>query len=237
MSLVSLALMTVLATATADGAVAFRTDAQVTSRDVRLGDIADLSSLPLELRARAADLPLLHLAAGAREIRIPESLLTERARAQMPALARYLPSAPVGQVTIRFDAAGDEPARQVLSPGEPCMVVLSPIAAGVAPRAEDLQSAPCGEVRPARAFSFDRTARVARALRALHPGETVAAIAPSSLTAVRPGDAYVVTARSGPVVVQRQVVAVQPAKPGQSMFVKGADGEVFAAPAPTEVQP
>ena len=155
----------------------------------------------------------------------------------MPVLARYVPASPVGQVTIRLDAAGNEATRQALAPGEPCMVVLNPIAAGVAPRAEDLQSVPCGEIRPARAFGFDRTARVARALRALHPGETVAAIAPSSLTAVRPGDAYVVTARSGPVVVQRQVVAVQPAKPGQSMFVKGADGEVFAAPAPAEVQP
>ncbi len=237
MSLASLALMTVLATATADGAVAFRADARVASRDVRLGEVADLSGLPPEIRARAADLQLLKLAAGAREVRISQRLLSERARAQMPLLARYMPASPVGQVTIRLDAAGDEAKRQALAPGEPCMVVLNQIAAGVAPRAEDLQTVPCGEIRPARAFGFDPTARVARALRALPPGETVAAIAPSSLTAVRPGDAYVVTARSGPVVVQRQVVALQAAKPGKSMFVKGADGQVFTAPAPAEVQP
>lgn len=237
MSLAGLALMSVLASATADGVVAFRPDAQVRSRDVRLGDVADLSNLPPELRARAAELPLLHLAAGAREIRVPQSLLTERARVQMPVLARYLPNSPTGEAAIRLDTAREEPADRTIAPGELCMMVLNPIAAGGAPRAKDLQSAPCGEIRPARAFSFDRTARVARAVRALRPGETVAAIPPSSLAAVRPGDAYVVTARSGPVVVQRDVVAVQAARPGQPMFVKGADGEVFAAPAPTEVQP
>ena len=217
-----------LVAAPTDGSVTFIKRAVANTPAVRLADVADLSRLPAEIRARAEGLVLVRFAPGQTTLRISAARLVEWARAQLPILASYLPTAPVGVVTVNLDRSAPVGPTLVSA----CMRVLKPIASGAAPRAGDLEPAPCGENRPRRAFAYDRTTRVARAARALSPGETIAAIPASSLAGVRAGDAYVVTARVGPVRIERHVVAVRSAQAGGRMFVVGDDGEVFATPQP-----
>lgn len=68
------------------------------------------------------------------------------------------------------------------------------------------------------------------AARAIRDASKTGAARP--LDNVATGQRLYVTARSGPVAVERQVRALQSARPGQSVFVQAEDGTVFAVPAP-----
>lgn len=46
---------------------------------------------------------------------------------------------------------------------------------------------------------------------------------------VRPGDALILAVFAGPVRVEREVTALQPARPGHRLFVRDRQGQVFTA--------
>jgi len=219
----------------ASGRLVFLREVEVESRLVTLGDIVDLSPVPSDLAARVRGTEILRLPADRHRLSVPVGRLSERTRAIAPALSAFLPSAPDGLVTISLRSARPMPAR---SPRQtPCAVVLAPIAAGEAPRAETLSSpAPCDAAAPPVAFGYDRQAGVVRARRALLVGDAVAAPPAEALAGVRKGDRLTLRAGVGPVVVERDVEAVQPARPGEPVFVRGSGGAVFTAPAPKGAQ-
>lgn len=231
MALPGLILAAAVSAAVLSPGVVFVDSAITHGREVRLGDIADVSALPADIRARAAVLVLAHVPPHQRQLRISAARLAERARARLPLLAGYLGSDDGRVVTVRFNGPeASAPPRAAVSAD--CMRVVKPIAPGAAPIAGELEQANCGPAAIKRAFGYDPINHVARAVRSLSVGEVVAAPPASSIAAVRAGDSYTLTARSGPVAVQRRVVAVQPARAGEEMFVAGDDGQVFAAPQP-----
>lgn len=115
------------------------------------------------------------------------------------------------------------------TPTGPCLAVLHPVSAGALAVRGDFADAPCDGALPA--FRYDRAARTLRAGRDLAPGERVRGPA-SLLSVVRPGDHLALRAHVGPVVVEREVEVVEPARAGEKIIVRGADGHVFSAPAP-----
>jgi len=203
--------------------VVFADSALVDGQDVRLGEMADLSALPVELRARAAGVVVLRFAPGQWSVRTPVRRLAERARGQLPILAHWLPRDDARMVTVRRIFSPVAASAQT----GPCMRLTAPLAAGASPRAADLEPAPCGARVTPRAFYFDRG--FARASHNLEAGTTVAALPTSAVAGVRPGDAILLFARVGPVAIERRVTAVQAAGAGQPVFVRGEDGEVFSA--------
>lgn len=102
------------------------------------------------------------------------------------------------------------------------------LAAGKVPAAADLASADCGAGHPAAAVRYDAALRAARLSRPLQADEVIAAIPASMMADVVPGQILYVQIRVGPVVVQREVTALQPASPGQKLFVRAADGTVMS---------
>ncbi|MFA5503369.1 MAG: flagella basal body P-ring formation protein FlgA [Bacilli bacterium] len=119
-----------------------------------------------------------------------------------------------------------------LGAGPECVRLLRPVGAGEAVTVADVEPAACAIANPQRPFRMDARWGVAIAARRLTPGEVVSAPAASTLAAVRTGDVLFVSARAGPVTVERRVEAVQPARAGEPVFVRGDDGRVFRAPAP-----
>jgi hypothetical protein len=111
-----------------------------------------------------------------------------------------------------------------------CLRALRALAAGEVAAGADFAVAPCE--KPGAAFAYDRALRVARLRRDVAEGEVVRG-APAMLSAVRPGQPLTLRTHIGPVVVERQVEVVRPARAGERVLVKGADGRVFAAPPPT----
>jgi hypothetical protein len=200
-------------------------DIPVSQANVELGDVADLSRVPQALRKRARRLVIAVFPRGRRRMALSERRIAERASAEVPALAPWL--ADGGDRLISVTLADDAPtaAPQAAS----CLELLHPLAFGAVAAQSDFQPAPCVQLSDGAPLRYDRATRVMRATRDLGKGERLAAPR-GALAEVRPGQKLIVTARVGPVTVERDVVAVQPARSGDAVFVKANDGEIFSAP-------
>ena len=96
-------------------------------------------------------------------------------------------------------------------------------------RRGDFQVAACGRDRVA--FSYDHTWGVARAARDLEPGDITPRLPTKALAESVPGQEIYLRTRVGPVVVERAVHVVEPARLGRGVIVRAQDGNVFAVPA------
>ena len=113
------------------------------------------------------------------------------------------------------------------SAADHCMRVTHALSAGAVPSAGDFITADCkGQV--VSAVRYDRAMGAVRLAHDLQPGDVVAEIPPSMMAGIGPGEKLYVTVRVGPVLVQREVEALQPANPGQKLFVRAADGQVIS---------
>jgi hypothetical protein len=111
---------------------------------------------------------------------------------------------------------------------ERCMSAVRALNAGAVPSAEDFAAADCGAHPPVPAVRYDANMRAARLTRGLAQGEIIAGIPSSMMASVSPGQKLYVTVQAGPVLVQREVEALQPANPGRKLFVRAADGKVMS---------
>lgn len=127
-----------------------------------------------------------------------------------------------GIVTLMFCAGA--PAAEAA-----CLKALRPVAEGEAATVADFAPSAC--TGAGSALTYDRSQRVARVRRAVAEGEVVGG-SPAVLAVVRPRQALRLQTRVGPVTVERDVEVVRPAREGERVLVRGADGRVFAAPAP-----
>ncbi|MFA7603952.1 MAG: flagella basal body P-ring formation protein FlgA [Novosphingobium sp.] len=87
----------------------FAADAEIRGDIVRLGDVADVTVLPLELRLKAADLPLAVLDKAATRASVSTGFLAAQARARMPLLGRWLARSDREFVTLTRPAAAGLP--------------------------------------------------------------------------------------------------------------------------------
>jgi hypothetical protein len=204
-----------------------RAEAAVTSTVVRLSDVARLGGVPAALRSRAAAIPVARFGAGQTRIVVAGGAVAERARGAMPALtvwAATLDGARI-PVTRRIGRATSA------APARTCLRALRPMEAGAAAVREDFDETAC--TARAEALGYDRIAGLARAGRAIEAGDLVRGLPARTMSAVRPGQSLTLRAAVGPVVVERSVEVLRPARPGAPVFVRGDDGDVFAAPAST----
>jgi hypothetical protein len=102
------------------------------------------------------------------------------------------------------------------------------LAAGETVTAEDIAPAACADRIVPRAFTYDGRSAALAASRDIAAGEIVLAPPSSLLAWARPSQAIRIAAKVGAVRVERQVVALQPGKPGEGLFVRDDDGRVFA---------
>src|SRR5258706_6137758 len=204
-------------------------DVQVRHAQVRLGDLADLSSLPARLRQRASSLKLVRLGPTQRTLSMRSRRVAERARALMPSLRPWL----VGEAdfAIAVRRTGDY-AKHVTSPAAAsCGRMLRAVRAGARPAPGDDAPAPCDVRNPERPFGYDHQTRRVRAARDIAPGETLQSPPASLMVAIHPGASLRLQTTIGAVTVERDVEAMQAARSGDPVFVRAADGSVFAAPA------
>ncbi|HEY9219055.1 MAG TPA: hypothetical protein VIO94_13465 [Phenylobacterium sp.] len=201
---------------------------------ITLADVADVSSLPQTIRMRAAALELARFRRPGVLV-LPATVVSERLRSQLPALASWLPSGARADVVIRYRAVL-APAPEAGRPTRPCQRVLRAISSGEAVLAGDLEPADCGAEPRAGVFRFDGPAGVLRAVTDIAAEDRVGAVPASALAAVAPGQALYLQTRVGPVTVERAVEVVRAARKGEPVFVRGAEGRVFSVPAPADVR-
>ena len=89
--------------------IEFLPEAQPARRLVQLGDLADLSALPMELRDPAHRLEILSVPDQTMEMSIQSRDISARARSLMPILANWLPKTS-SEVKISFRSFDPRPA-------------------------------------------------------------------------------------------------------------------------------
>ncbi len=201
-------------------------DAAVESRTVTLAQVADLGCLPASFREKLAGLAVVVVPRGRSRLVLSAGALAARMRATAPAASRWFPEPSVETVVVTVP-----PARQASrDEGAECLQVVNPIASGSAPVEADFKAAACGTEMQDRPFRYDVSVGAVRALRDVEAGEITQSLPAALVSTIRPGDALYVSAQSGPVQVEREVRAVQPATPHHPMFVRSEDGAVFPVP-------
>ncbi|MDR3508524.1 MAG: hypothetical protein P4L64_11550 [Caulobacteraceae bacterium] len=206
-------------------ALRLRPVATIVGQDLTLGAVADLSPLPASLRGAVAGLALARFRPGQTRMVLSAARLTARAQALAPGLRPWLKTQD-GDVTVSR-ATEAAPSLSSGFAGR-CVRVLRPLEPRAVATADDLEAAPCAAKAAGTGLVYDRELGAVRAARRLDPGERLAAPAAFALAEVRPGQRLSIQTRVGPVAVIRTVEALQPAQPGQALFVRAGDA-VFSA--------
>jgi hypothetical protein len=199
-------------------------DATVAQAQVRLGDVATFSGA---LGERAAQLPIATIPERRSRLVLSSQQIFARARGRLPLLASWFPKTVTGVITIRRA----RPLLQGAARSE-CLQAVREIDSGVIPTAEAFSQSGCDGVVTDHPMRYDPSVRAVRALRPVHAGERLPFISRALLAQVSPGQRLFVSTSVGPVVVSREVDALQPSAAGRALFVRGADGAIFSAPAP-----
>ncbi|HEY0148096.1 MAG TPA: flagella basal body P-ring formation protein FlgA [Allosphingosinicella sp.] len=193
---------------------------ELAGRDIRLSDVAELHHLDAATRRRLQSRVVARLPEREGSVAVSRKDLAALIRRSVPGLQ---PSGVEGRILFRAALKPD-----AIQPK--CSALASPLEAGQAILPSDLVSAPC-EKAPARTLvRFDRRAGVTRAAAALPAGTMLGRISVTEAPAIGAGDKLTLLSTSGPVRIERPVVALQPGRAGGKVFVMAADGEVLAAP-------
>jgi hypothetical protein len=115
------------------------------------------------------------------------------------------------------------------APQEQCLRALSAFTAGSVPQAANFAPVKCPPVRPAAAFRYDRMQGSSRLSRSIVQDETVPPFPEFDLNLAQPGQKLRMIILLGAVRIERQVEALQTARPGQKLFVRSSDGQVLSA--------
>lgn len=203
------------------GVLALRGEVTTTGPELRLADLADLSILPADLREHARSITLTRFAGNRRTVVLSEREVVARARARMPALARWLPPPAGKSISVRIADGAPDVADEVIAGS--CVQAVRITAVGAVPASEDFAPAACVRGRD-RALRYDRVTGSVRATRTIGAGEIVTAWAGYGGDRVNAGQVLTLTSYSGPARVERPVEALQSARPGQRLFVRSSDG-------------
>jgi hypothetical protein len=109
-----------------------------------------------------------------------------------------------------------------------CLEVRAPLAAGAIPLSQQFAPADCPAASVQVAFHYDRATGATTLARPLAAGEIVPVYPEYGAAMVHPGEMLKLVVATGAVRIERQVEAMQPARPGQRLFVKSADGQILS---------
>lgn len=184
--------------------------------EVRLGDLASGGRADQDAYV-VASVP----EGGRREL--TRSDLARLVNRRLPGVTVLLGGPEDGAVTLvgppRPDKAG--------APDADCLRLVSAIPTGRVIRPEDAAPASCDGV--AAPVSFDRVSGVVRAGADLRPGDNLGRLFIPDVVGDK-GDEVTIYVAVGPVVITRQVEALEPAKSGERLFVRDQEGDVFSVP-------
>jgi flagella basal body P-ring formation protein FlgA len=77
-------------------------------------------------------------------------------------------------------------------------------------------------------YRYDAALGIARLARPVAQGEIVRAAPEFGASMIRPGDVLELVSAAGSVRIERDVEALQAARPGQRLFVRAHDGQVIS---------
>ncbi|MEO1045910.1 MAG: hypothetical protein AAFX04_10755 [Pseudomonadota bacterium] len=196
---------------------------------VRLGDIADLSSYSEPLRSRMARRIIWHFDDHLDMVEVPVSRLQAEARMQFPML-RFEQKSVARSIRFHFVAPRDSGKTMASAPTGPavCAETTTSLATGAIITQADTRPVPCRLPVNRQLLRYDRHASVLRAGDDIAAGQYLGAVRLAPAQARDSGTDLLFIVNRGPARVIRRVSALQPAIPGQRLFVETADGRVLS---------
>jgi len=191
-------------------------------RELRVGDVV-ASGCPLLADARIRNATIAVVPSGRAHVRLTRTGLASLVHRRVPTLA-LMHDADASLVTIRA------PHEISSAHAAPCFAAAGPIADGEPVTGADIAPTACAASDEGSPIRYDRIYGIARADGAIAAGAYLGRLSVPQHQLPSEGDALTVVSTSGPARIERQVVAAQPASRGRFLFVRDADGHVFAAP-------
>jgi hypothetical protein len=109
-----------------------------------------------------------------------------------------------------------------------CLKVLKPLAADSVPASVDFAPTDCTSDKVGEAFRYDPIGKATRLARPVAAGDVVSVYPEFGVDMVMPGERLRLVVASGQARIEREVEALQSARPGQRLFVRTADGEILS---------
>jgi hypothetical protein len=200
------------------------------SDEVRVRDVVDLECVEPARRGAVGALIISARRPGeARELTLQREAVAALARRRAPLIGQLHVSGET-PILFRFQASSTQTAAPPT-----CRAAARALAAGDTLTNSDLVAGSCPppDVRPA--LHYDRRHGLVRATRPIPEGEALGAVAAMPDAVAEPGDRLALLVQLGPVTIEREVRAAQPARSGAAIFVRDREGHVFSAPFPRAV--
>jgi flagella basal body P-ring formation protein FlgA len=192
-------------------------EVQLTDREIRLDDLA------VAARGAADNMqnPIVaRIPAGASRVEIDAETARRLIRNRIPA-ARFV---------LGFDDRIVFLAPQAVARTGVCYAAARSVPEGQIITAADVEPAPCGPRERVEAVAHDREALAPYARRSIAAAEYLGQIRPARERRIaRNREVTLVTGGPG-VAVARSVTTLQPGREGEMVFIRTADGAVFAVP-------
>ncbi|MES2442132.1 MAG: hypothetical protein V4574_04825 [Pseudomonadota bacterium] len=126
--------------------------------------------------------------------------------------------------------AGLLAALAAASPGAGCFAAARDVPAGAPLAAADLTAVACRDDAARAPLRYDRAGGVPVTAAAIAQGTYLGHVVALAEGRVAKGESLTLRSTAGPVTIERAVVAMQPGRSGGRVFVRDAEGKVFAAP-------
>lgn len=115
-------------------------------------------------------------------------------------------------------------------PKRSCFRTAADVRPGEVLRAELVEAAECSDEPVAAGLAFDRARAAPVARDGIAAGTYLGAVRPVPDDRVAAGTRMAFVTGEGPVIVEREVMTLQPGRAGGRIFARTSDGEVIAAP-------
>jgi hypothetical protein len=202
-----------------------------TGSDGRL-TIADVVSLDCVTPERRAEIGALLIARLDRSsTSLTREAIANLVRRRAPALTVTPGAASSSVIVIERERQAPSSAATA------CAEAILPISPGKALTSRNVRSAPCAAAAPlSQDVRYDRDDGVVRARAPIAAGDSLGRLMAPPTLAADAGEMLTFQVRMGPALIERTVEALQ-ASTGGAVFVRDADGAVFAAPLATAAAP
>lgn len=200
-------------------------------REIRVGDVVDLACVTGHDRATIAGLVIAEIPAAATTTELSRAALKSLARRRVPGLF-FTPDPDDAQLVTLHGPA----EKQKSGEAPTCARTRAPISAGAIITSALVEPVPCDADEPTGPqVYYDRLHGVPRAIANLPAGAGLGRIAVPA-GAYDAGETLRLAITTGAVRIEREVEAVQPAIAGKDIFLRDANGVVFASPTRSEPQ-
>lgn len=177
----------------------------------------------------AGDAVIAALPQGTNRARLSHAALAALIRRRLPSLAiAETPTLSTEEIELRRGGSTQ------VHPGPSCFELTHAVAPRTPLTRDGVALTTCTSARAPLALAYDARNGIVRAAETGSAGHYLGQLIALPTHLIEQDEPLQLRVTAGPVEITREVIAVQPAHTGEAIFVRDADGHVFAAPSGAE---